>query len=189
MPISSHELINFKTNYFVECGSAGLGLGIHSALIAGFPKVYSIDINPIAFNECQNIFKDDVRVNMCLGDCGEWLEPTLNDIGEPCTIYLDANGWVDETEHPFKSSVRAIIKNKRKDHIILVDDMNHGKNTDPNVVMQESAYIINPLKEINPDYTFYIINTHLEDLSHVFPFWVLVADPIPNRILNIEKFT
>ena len=194
MPISSHELKFFKTNFFVETGSAGLGWGINSAIIAGFNKIYSVEINPIAYNECKEIFKNEPKVNLTLGDCGTWLDITLNKLKEQCTIFLDANGWYGETESPFHSSIDAIVRHGGKNHLILVDDQNHGHrktNELINDLKNPECDIIKELKRINSDYTFYLIDTNSEDLKNHWTSWVLVADPVKNRILphNMNKAT
>jgi len=192
MPISSSELKNFKNRYFVETGSAGLGLGIQSALIAGFEKVFSVEINPVAYNECSNIFKDEKRVNLTFGDCKDWLKPTLDTLNEPCTIYLDANGFINETESPLDVALEAIIEHKKEYHTIIIDDVNHGKEPLEKLIPYYKEHkIVETLRQINPEYTFYFMDTHLEDLSHKFMLWVLVADPIKNRFPEMnenEKF-
>jgi hypothetical protein len=186
MPISSYELKNFMNRVFVECGSAAYGLGISSALLAGFEEVHSVEINPAAFKECQHYFRRETRVYLTHGDCGAWLEPTLNMIGEPCTIYLDANGWAHETESPFYSSVDALIRHGRKDHIVLSDDINHAFRARPELLHDlRSSKMIAELRRVNPHYTFYLIDTHSEDLTTVYPSWVLVADPINRRFPNL----
>jgi hypothetical protein len=188
MPISSHELKHFHNFAFVETGCAGLGLGISSALKAGFERVYSVDINPAAYNECSEIFKNDMRVNITLGDCGVWLDKILDQIGKDCTIYLDANGWKNETESPIDSSLKALIRHGKKNHIILIDDMNHGKEPKDKILNYLASHqIVNKLREINHGYSLYLIDTHLEDLSHTFPSWVLVADPIKNRFPEMKS--
>lgn len=187
MPISSHELKHFLRNTFVETGCAALGWGVKSALIAGFKKIYTVDINPESVEKCKEIFAGDDRVQVDLGDCATWLEEILNQINEPCTVYLDANGWVDETESPFHSSIEALVRHGREDHIILVDDMNHGKEPYEKLMKELRApgsEIIQLLRRINPDYVFYLIDTHLEDMSHVFPSWVLVAEPHKGRVIG-----
>lgn len=182
MPISSFDLKPFLYNrFFVETGSAALGWGISSALKAGFEKVYSVEINPESYKQCSNIFKNDARVSLTFGDCGQWLEDILNELNEPCTIYLDANGWRDEIENPFDISIEAIIRHGRKDHTILCDDMNHDKEEFDVVekyYLSNSSHIGNQIRRINDKYKMYIIDTHTEDMSHTFLAWVGVAQPL-----------
>jgi hypothetical protein len=115
MPISSYDLKHFLNKTFVETGCSGLGLGISSALTAGFQEVYSVDINPKLYEECKLIFEKDSRVHLSLDDCGNWIYNTLNAIGQLCTIYLDANGG-ETSESPLIASLNAIIRTGIKDH-------------------------------------------------------------------------
>lgn len=181
MPISSYDLKSFTYNrYFVECGSAGLGMGIRSALIAGFEKVYSVEISPAGYAECAKIFANEQRVDLTFGDCTIWLSDILDKLNEPCTIYLDANGWREEKSDPFVGSVEAILRNGRKDHTILVDDMNHGGDPFDNVLaglLSKTSGIGSQLRRINNNYNLSIIDTHTEDMSHTFKAWVAVAKP------------
>jgi hypothetical protein len=179
MPISSHELVKFTNRIFVEAGSY-MGDGIASALKAGFEEVYSVDISSGQYDYCQNRFKDDKRVHLYLDDCGIWLDKILNQINEPCTIYLDANGWKYETEHPFNTSIEALVRHGKKHHTILVDDMNHSKEPFDVVqssLLSSSSYTGNQLRRINSNYSLYIIDSHLEDINIIFPAWVAVAEP------------
>ena len=188
MPISSHELKHFRNRVFVETGSAGLGWGIQSALNAGFEEIHSVEINPVAYNECKAIFAKEPRVHLTLGDCGVWLDPTLNAIGEPCTIYLDANGWSGETESPFYSAIEALVRHGGKEHLILVDDQNSEKRPREELMRDfivGDCQMIRSLRRINTDYHFYLIDSHTEDMTTLFPSWVLVADPISNRFPNM----
>lgn len=189
MPISSVELRHFVGRPFVECGSAE-GHGINSALIAGFNEVYSADINPTCYEHCSNLFKDDPRVHLFFGDCGTWLDKILTSINQACVIYLDANGWKDEKESPFHASINALLRHKSKEHILLVDDMNHGFASRYEVVNDLRASklgdnkqgVINQVLLVNSNYNCYIIDTHTEDLSITYPSWVLVAEPVKTRI-------
>jgi hypothetical protein len=179
MPISSYELIKFPNRVFVEAGSY-IGDGIASALKSGFEEVYSVDISPFQYDYCQNRFKNEKQVHLYLDDCGIWLDKILNQINEPCTIYLDANGWKEQIEHPLDSCIEALVRHGRKDHTILVDDMNN--NFRPFDEVQQSLsdpdnFFTKQLRRINPDYTIYIIDSHSEDLKHTYPAWVAVAVP------------
>jgi len=187
MPISSFELKHFLSYAFVECGSAS-GLGISSALIAGFDKVYSVDINPECFRDCRAAFGSHPCVNLSLGDCGEWLQRVLNEIGRGCTVYLDANGWKYETESPFQASIEALVRHGGSNHIILVDDINHGFRPREEVVRDlRDSDMIKQLRRINPYYHFYTIDTQSENQQHRYPDWVLVADPAPSHSSELPR--
>lgn len=180
MPISSTDLKPYVRRVFVETGSAGLGLGIRAALTAGFQEVYSVDINPAAYEECSKIFADDKRVHLYCEDCGIWLERILNEIGEDCTIYLDANGWKDEIEHPLFTSFRAINRHGGKNHILLIDDMNAdraSRETCERRTLFLKNDVVEGIRDIRDNYHLKLIDTHSTDDSEVYGCWVLVAEP------------
>lgn len=189
MPISSLELKEFLGQPFVECGSAG-GEGIKAALKAGFNRVYSIDIDLTCYENCNKIFKEDPRVNLSFGDCGTWLDGVLNIINEACVIYLDANGWIGEKESPFHACINAILRNQRKDHTILIDDINHAFRPQNEIIRDlrwsrvygSGGDIIRQVLRINNNYNLYVIDTHSENLERTYPSWVLVASPNKTRI-------
>jgi len=186
MPISSRELKHFLSNAFVECGSAS-GLGISSALAAGFPAVYSVEIDPDNYAICQTAFKDFPQVHLANADCGKWLGPTLQKIDQPCTVYLDANGWKHEVESPFHSSVRSMLSYGENDHLLLVDDINHGMRERKELLRDlRTSDMVWQLRRINPDYHFYLIDTQSEDGTTTYPSWVLVADLVKDRFPNTE---
>lgn len=180
MPISSHDLVKFSNRIFVETGSSGLGKGIQSALNAGFEEVYSVEIVPNQYNECNEIFKNDNRVHLSLGDCSTWLDITLNKINEPCTIYLDANGKNLETQSIFDSSIEAIIRHGGKFHTILVDDMNGDLRSIEEVyqsLLDPENHFNKQLHRVNHNYKLSIIDSHSEDMKITYPAWVAVAEP------------
>jgi hypothetical protein len=179
MPISSSELIKFPNRVFVETGSYA-GDGIKAALKAGFQEIYSVDISPTQYDECCRIFQDEPRVHLYLDDCGTWLDKILNQIDEPCTIYLDANGWKFETEHPFDSAINALVRHGRQDHTIIVDDMN-GDHLPAEHIHKAFADsnngVAKQLRRINPNYVLKIMDSHTEDLQCTFPAWLAIATP------------
>ena len=191
MPISSRELSPFLSSHktFVETGSSAFGYGIAAALNAGYNAVYSVEINPADYTFCKSLFGHNPKVELTLGDCGVWLDKTLDKIAEPCTLFLDANGYSGETESPFHASINAIIRHGAKHHVILVDDMNHGR-LHRDVMLDElrrsrdtgpQSDIINQLRRVNSDYVFYPIDTWSEDRVTCYPSWVLVADTMKGR--------
>lgn len=121
-----------KCNVFVETGS-NIGDGIQAALKAGFEKVYSIELDEKFYNQCKERFKDDNRVNLILGDSMVELPKLINKIKElNFLLWLDAHwsmeGYVGEMMHDFlPKEMLALIpfKDKLKDAVIMIDDMNH----------------------------------------------------------------
>lgn len=184
MPISQLELKHFLSAAFVECGTA-TGDGVLAALQVGFANIYSIEINPECYRHCVDKYSGNRNVHLTHGNCGDWLDIILNKINKQCTIYLDANGWAEEKESPFHVSIEAILRHERNDHIILVDDINHGHLTRKGVIdglrgqIKEGPKecIIQQVMRINPKYNFSIIDTHSVDFIHKYDSWILVAHP------------
>lgn len=188
MPISRQELGWFlhHTTTFVECGSAG-GQGIQAALEAGYSQIHSVDINPACVQECIQLYKNYPNVFITHGDCGQWLETTLNQLNKPCAIYMDANGWAQETESPYHASIRALKRHGRKDHIVVVDDMNHNNSSRAGMMQDlrrslnsdSDQDVIKQLVTVNPNYYLYLEDSHSVDFKHTYPSWILIGSPIP----------
>jgi len=187
MPISKQELGWFRphTQFFVECGSAG-GQGIQAAIEAGYEQIYSVDINPQCFKECQERFRKHNHVHLTHGDCGTWLADTLNTLNTPCVVYLDANGWSGETESPYHASIAALRRHGRRDHFVIVDDMNHDNSSRAEMVRDlqrslsegSSQDIVRQLVSVNPDYYLYIEDSHSVDFAYTYPSWILIGSPV-----------
>jgi hypothetical protein len=119
-------------NVFIETGSE-YGRGIDSALKVGFEKVYSIELDPKFYNHCKEKFKDDNRVNLILGDSLIELPNLIKNFEEKnFLLWLDAHwsaeGYAGEMMHDFlPKEMQALLpfKDKFKEAIIMIDDMNH----------------------------------------------------------------
>ncbi len=180
MPISSYELKKFPNRVFVEAGSY-IGDGIASALIAGFEEVHSVEINPHNHNLCVERFKNDKRVHLYLDDSGEWLGKILDQINEPCTIYLDANGWPLEKEPPIDAELRALKNHSNKYHTIIIDDMNHGQRPFEEILHGlQTGHLGERLRQINPNYLLSVMDSHTEDMRVTFNSWLGIATPPKN---------
>ena len=193
MPISKQELSWFLhySHTFVECGSAG-GQGIQAAIEAGYSEIYSVDINQYCVDECKTRFKNITHVSIACEDCGQWLETTLNQLNKPCAIYMDANGWAQETESPYHASIRALKRHGRKDHIVVVDDMNHNNSSRAEMMRDvrrslsegSDQDITKQLVSVNPDYYLYLEDSHSVDFMHTYPSWILIGSPVELPGLN-----
>lgn len=186
MPISKLELSQFKphADCFVECGMAG-GDGIQAALDSGFSKIVSIDINPACVRECKDRFKDYLEhtVKLVEGDCGTLLQSVLDNCNESCVIYLDANGWAPQTTSPYNESIAAIKRHGKRDHIIIVDDINSNNDAFANVMagVRQSLKsgtelnIVRQLQSVNPDYNIYLSDSHAYHLGYTYTAWILIG--------------
>lgn len=146
---------HFKNNcnVFIETGSE-LGRGIDAAIKAGFETIYSIELDPKFHNHCKEKFKDDNRINLILGDSMQELPKLIqNTTHENFLLWLDAHwsmdGYAGEMMHDFlPKEMQALIpyKDKLKNAVIMIDDMNHYIN-DKNFC----TTIENLLKQLKPD--------------------------------------
>ena len=165
-------------NYF-ETGlwDPTTNVSLKQALKCNFSKLYSIEIRQDFVEKAKEIFDEDIkngRLNLYLDDStnmNKYL--TELEFDKKTLFFLDAH--VDNSNiHNYKKKcplieeLSAIANLKRKDHIILVDDLRILKNKFP---WGESSYgNINFLEEIktkilaiNQDYKFSTLNGHIEN--------------------------
>jgi hypothetical protein len=147
------------------------------ALRANFDKVYCIEIRQDFVYLGNIVFKDQIKQNkyFLFHDDSTNLSDYLDDdiLDKRTMFYLDAH--VDNINiHNFKKrcplfdELNAIKKLKRKDHIILVDDLRIIKTSFP---WNERSYgdidflnqIKNLILQINPDYKFDTLDGYVPD--------------------------
>lgn len=180
MPLPKPNLFlsGFLTTAFVETGSHR-GDGIQSALDAGFPCVYSVDISAFSYGWCSHRFrKNRAKVDLYLGDSREFLKLFLPRMTTRCTFWMDAHwcgGNGDALRHdggdlndvPLLGELQIIAGHTIKDHIILIDDVRlFGTDSYPNL-----DTIVCELGKINSNYTISFWN------SSDFEKDILVAVP------------
>lgn len=138
MPLNPNasELIEHRKHrkIFIETGSAD-GDGIECALKSGFEKIYSIELNPILFENCRNRFKNNENVYLFCGSSEIELPKILETINEPFVLWLDAHwsggNYIGELMDVYLPKELNSIKhysNKFDDSVIMIDDMNHYMN-------------------------------------------------------------
>ena len=163
-------------NYF-ETGlyDPTTNVSLKQALKCNFDKLYSIEIRQDFVEKAKEIFNEDIkngRLNLYLDDSTN-MDKYLIELDKKTLFFLDAH--VDNSNiHNYKKKcplieeLSAIANLKRKDHIILVDDLRILKNKFP---WGETSYgSINFLEEIktkilsiNKDYKFLTLNGHIEN--------------------------
>lgn len=154
---------------FVETGSY-MGDGINKAFLAGYSKVYSIELSNSWVNYCRNRFGNRSDLVLVQGDSAEVLESIISAIEEPITFWLDGHWSCGDTAlgkygpSPLLLELDIIKNHKIKNHTIIIDDM---KSWTPNYVYPpntnirvnfEKKDIIEKLLVINEAYRFEYID-------------------------------
>lgn len=138
MPLNPNgsELISRKKNrkIFIETGTAD-GDGVECALKSGFEQIYSIELNPILFENCKNRFKNYDNVHLVCGSSETELPNILELINEPFVLWLDAHwsggNYIGELMDVYLPKELSAIKKYTKkfdNSVIMIDDMNHYMN-------------------------------------------------------------
>lgn len=153
---------NFKKHpnpIFIETGSY-VGRGIQSAVNANFDRIISIELSNKYYNQCVNMFKNNPKVELYLGDSSMILPKILKDIDKPCTFWLDGHFSGGDTACgnlpvPLLEELNAIKNHHIIEHTILIDDMRLLRNH--LAEWKDLTYNINDIRkllyEINPLYT------------------------------------
>lgn len=143
----------FLNPVFVETGTFE-GKGISLALKAGFPKVYSIEIDENIARDAKIRFSDNPQVKIFHGSSSIDLWKMIEFIDEPITFWLDAHIYPPRPDGgkncPLLEELEQIKKHPIKTHTILIDDM-HCCNTQAFDYLGKKDFI-EKILEINPDY-------------------------------------
>jgi len=149
MPIK-FPLKQFLNPVFIETG-LDKGQGVYTALRAGFPKIYSIEINPQSIQRVRQRFPRQVqngRVTLIQGDSAKALLKLLEEIEERCTLWLDAHhSPLASMPTVLMPELAALAKHVRNDHTILIDDVRLFDGWGLTIADVSAA-----LRRINPDY-------------------------------------
>jgi hypothetical protein len=154
---------------FIETGT-WQGDGIEKALQLGYEKVYSCDIDEDLVKKSSEKFKDK-NVKVLALHSSEALKIFMNEVDEPCTIFLDAHvmpkdqnnesmGFDDRQlsltsdkgvpKCPLVEELSIISTSDIKNHTILIDDEHCFGTWMFNGLTLDETY--NIIKKINPDY-------------------------------------
>jgi len=151
---------DYPNPVFIETGSY-VGDGIKCAISAGFGRIISIEIAEDMHEHCRNRFKDEIGVELYLGDTPDILPSILKTVNSPCTFWLDAHPSGEEKTGKIKVPVikeLEIIEQHMKEtglkHTILIDDMRNFDKTDGwwGVTKEDITHKINSLGDYNISY-------------------------------------
>ncbi len=112
-------LKEFKSDTFVETGSFRGG-GIQKALDAGYTDIYSIEFLKWYYTECMLLFGGNPKVKLYLGNSATKLTHLVRNIKGSITFWLDSH---TDDSSPILKELEQISKLKRKDHVIIIDDV------------------------------------------------------------------
>jgi len=139
----------YKSNctIFFETGTH-IGTSVQIAYDLGFERIISIESEERFYDYCMQRFQPlDAweQIKLFLGRTEDNIEKLVQEwVNGRAMFWLDAH----ETNSPYKLEIEAILKHPRKDHIILVDDIE--------TYYIDVDWIKNKLLEHNPLYKFKI---------------------------------
>lgn len=142
----------FPNYYFVETGTF-CGQGIRYALRAGFPEIFSMEIDQRNVNNVSKMFQGYNNVRVVRGDSGTQLYDLIKNLDKPITFWLDAHTGIDNANQkntPILEELEQIKKHHIKTHTILIDDMHCCGTVLFDYLTKEQ--IAAKVMEINPEY-------------------------------------
>jgi hypothetical protein len=154
--LSKTVLEKYPNDIFVETGTA-FGESVRLALICGFKKIYSIEINPDLVQSNRQQFADLIeqgRVEIIEGDTAKIFPELVKRLDGRTTFWLDAHwdgGPMGVVKCPLPMELDAIHQHPIKNHSIMIDDRRCFGIGNWGAGIVESE-IIAKVKDINPLY-------------------------------------
>lgn len=170
---------------FVETGTLE-GESVKSALFAGYKEIYSVELAEKYYLYSKDLFKYQDNIHIIYGDSVKVLAQILPKIESSITFWLDAHYSGGDTTfadvlYPVMKELELIKLHHVKTHTIIIDDLRLLKPEFPSV-----GFGIEDLKakirEINPEYNFYITSGHVDND-------ILVAEIKSQKSFNIIVFS
>jgi hypothetical protein len=97
-----------------------------AAVAHGFRRIYSVELDPRLAQRARERFRKYSHVEIIEGDSQSVVPKLLQQINQPCLFWLDAGycGWGGGIGNPNRlgSELSAILADKIRDHVILMDD-------------------------------------------------------------------
>ena len=142
-PVRLDTLVeNYNLKNFVETGT-GDGSSMDIVTQSGlFDNLYGVELDE---DWCEKAVKRFPNAKMYQGYTKDEMYKVLDDLDDkPTLFWLDAH----ENNSPYKMEIEAILKHPKKNHTIIVDDIE--------VYYIDVDWIKNKLLEYNPSYKFKI---------------------------------
>jgi len=131
-----------------------------------FSRIFSIEIDPVLFEEAKKRFADAGNVEILQGDSGTIISSILDKLDEPCLFWLDAHYSGDGTgrgtkDTPIMDELQAVFGHRKMGHVVLVDDARcfNGSNGYP-TLDQLKSYVVQQRPEWICDVKHDIIRIH-----------------------------
>jgi len=132
--------IQQKTSYSILIETGTLRGNMIEAQKKIFKKIFSVEINNVLYKNAKARFKRNKNVTILHGDSSIILPKILKELHEPAIFYIDAHYVEGISEKgskitPIIDELKAILKSKPFNHIILIDDAHYfnGENGYPNI--------------------------------------------------------
>lgn len=149
---------------FVETGTY-MGDTVKLALEAGFNMIHSIELNKPLYDRAVEMFKDEPRVKIWLGDSVDILPQIIKEIGnEPATFWLDAHAsgplkGGKSGGGPVVDELKMVAESPCKEHTIFIDDKRLFGSAEWSYVKFEDA--MDELQKINIEYDVVFLDGHV----------------------------
>jgi hypothetical protein len=165
------QLPNYISDIFFETGTYK-GQTARLASDVGFKRVITVELQEYLYEESKLMSKEYDNIEFHLGDSPSIMFDVLSDIDDRITFWLDAHidpgnyipGKTPEIRKcPLVEELDIIKSLKRKDNIILIDDIRAFRKDNGwghNVILNE---LISKIKEINIDYEISFIDGEVEN--------------------------
>lgn len=150
---------------FIETGTFR-GEGLDKALQAGFPEVYSIELDVTLYQQCRRKFASRRNVHLFQGDSSSKLALILPHIDEQITFWLDAHfssgvTAMGTTHTPIIDELHVIANHSIKTHTIMIDDVRLFGTAEFDFVSLEE--IVDEILKINPKYSIFFEDGHVQN--------------------------
>lgn len=123
------------------------------ACLNTFDQLFTIELDPLLFENAARRFKGNMKVKVLQGDSGTVLGKLLTGLPKRCVFWLDGHYSEGETAKaalntPIIEELQHIFAHPCKNHIILIDDARCFTGADDYPAIEELTTII---RDLRPD--------------------------------------